>query len=255
LDNDLDHEERLEDSKKYAILTFGGEGRRFGWIKPKQFYPLKDGKTLLEYVVEKFINFSIFDQIVVTSPKNYLEETREIMLRLQSSLQNIGNTNIDVISGGESREYSVWNGIEFLKSIACENDIVTIHDGARPLISKRIILENIKRCEERGAVVTAINSTDTVSYSENGIEVEEVIERSKIYLHQTPQTFKYGIISNAMKANADRLGIFSDDASIILGVGGKIYYVNGSRKNIKITTMEDMELFSLFLRSNTDEEI
>lgn len=252
LDNDLDHEERLENSKKYAILTFGGEGRRFGWIKPKQFYPLKDGRTLLEYVVEKFIEFCIFDHIVITSPIDYLEDTKEIVSHLQSRFQDVGN--IHVISGGESREYSVWNGVEFLKPIASDSDIVLVHDGVRPLVSKEIVLENIKRCEERGAIVTAINSTDTVSYSESGIEVEELIERSKIYLHQTPQTFKYGIISNAMKSNMDRLELFSDDASIILSVGGKIHYVNGSRRNIKITTMEDMELFSLFLRSSTTEK-
>jgi len=169
LDNDLDHEERLENFKKYAILTFGGEGRRFGWIKPKQFYPLEDGRTLLEYVVEKFIEFCIFDRIVITSPIDYLEDTQEIVSHLQSRFQDAGS--IHVISGGESREYSVWNGVEFLKPIASDSDIVLVHDGARPLVSKEIVLENIKRCEECGAIVTAINSTDTVSYSESGIEV------------------------------------------------------------------------------------
>jgi len=250
LDSAFDSDEKATNRKKYAILTFGGEGKRFGWTKPKQFYPLEDGRTLLEYVVEKFIEFCIFDHIVITSPIDYLEDTQEIVSHLQSRFQNVGS--IHVISGGESREYSVWNGVEFLKSIASNDDIVVVHDGARPLVSKEIVLENIKRCEEHGAVVTAINSTDTVSYSESGIEVEELIERSKIYLHQTPQTFKYVIISNAMKANIDRLQMFSDDASIILSTGGKIYYVKGSKKNIKITTMEDMELFSLFLRSRTN---
>ncbi|HCI28734.1 MAG TPA: 2-C-methyl-D-erythritol 4-phosphate cytidylyltransferase [Fervidobacterium sp.] len=252
MDSAFDSDDKATNPKKYAILTFGGEGKRFGWTKPKQFYPLEDGRTLLEYVVEKFIDFYIFDRIVITSPKDYLDDTREIISHLQLRPQDIGNTDIDVISGGESREYSVWNGVEFLKSIASNDDIIVVHDGARPLVSKEIVLENIKRCEEHGAVVTAINSTDTVSYSESGIEVEELIERSKIYLHQTPQTFKYGIISNAMKANIDRLQLFSDDASIILSTGGKIYYVKGSKKNIKITTMEDMELFSLFLRSRTN---
>ncbi|HPZ17740.1 MAG TPA: IspD/TarI family cytidylyltransferase [Fervidobacterium sp.] len=250
MDSAFDSDEKATNRKKYAILTFGGEGKRFGWTKPKQFYPLEDGRTLLEYVVEKFIEFCIFDHIVITSPIDYLEDTQEIVSHLQSRFQNVGS--IHVISGGESREYSVWNGVEFLKSIASNDDIVVVHDGARPLVSKEIVLENIKRCEEHGAVVTAINSTDTVSYSESGIEVEELIERSKIYLHQTPQTFKYVIISNAMKANIDRLQMFSDDASIILSTGGKIYYVKGSKKNIKITTMEDMELFSLFLRSRTN---
>lgn len=250
MDSAFDSDDKATNPKKYAILTFGGEGKRFGWTKPKQFYPLEDGRTLLEYVVEKFIDFCIFDRIIITSPKDYLEDTREVISHLQLRFKSIGH--IDVISGGESREYSVWNGVEFLKSIASNDDIVVVHDGARPLVSKEIVLENIKHCEEHGAVVTAINSTDTVSYSESGIEVEELIERSKIYLHQTPQTFKYVIISNAMKTNIDRLQLFSDDASIILSTGGKIYYVKGSKKNIKITTMEDMELFSLFLRSRTN---
>lgn len=228
--------------KKHAILTFGGEGKRFGWIKPKQFYPLEDGRTLLEYVVEKFLSFEIFKKIIVVSPRDYLEETKAVL----SNLQPFSLGTISIIIGGETREYSVWNAINFLKDFALDEDIVVIHDGARPLISKEIIFENMRLCEECGAVVTAINSTDTVSYSESGVEIDEMIPRSKIYLHQTPQTFRYDIIRTAMETNLDRLDLFSDDASIVFSTGGKIHYVKGSTMNIKITTIEDMDLFSYY---------
>lgn len=225
------------DTKKYAILAFGGVGSRFGWVKPKQFYPITSEKTILEYLVEKFLSFNIFDEIVVLSPLTYIEETSKLLSKLSYE-----SHKVHIVAGGDTREHSVWNGISFLKGRAKEGDIVLIHDGARPLVSKEIIIKNIELCNFHGAIVTAISSTDTVSYSEDGLKIDEVIERSKIYMHQTPQTFNFGIIYSAMKSNLERLHVFSDDGSIVLSSGYQVYYVKGHRLNIKITTKEDLDI-------------
>lgn len=225
--------------KKYAILAFGGVGTRFSWTKPKQFYPIKNGKTLIEYLTEKFINFKLFDYIIVLSPSNYLEETKQL-LKNSSSM-------IYITSGGDTREHSIWNGLLFMqeniKNIS-DDDIVLIHDGARPNVSKELVQKNIEMCKNHGAVVTAINSSDTVSYSENGVAIEEIIERTKINLHQTPQTFKFKIIKNAIQMHLENLHTFSDDASIVSASGYDVFYVAGSRLNIKITTQEDLQILS-----------
>lgn len=224
--------------KKLAILAFGGVGIRFGWVKPKQFYPIKKDKTLLEYLVEKFLNFNLFDDILVLSPLNYIEETKKL-------LEKYSNNNVHVTCGGDTREHSIWNGLlffqEHIKNIK-DDDIVLIHDGARPNIDKAIIEKNLESCEKYDAVVTAIMPYDTVSYSNNGHKIDQIIERSKIKLHQTPQTFKFGIIKNAMEKEIGNLYQFSDDASLVIASGYDVFYVEGSRLNIKITTQEDLQI-------------
>ncbi len=226
------------ETKRYAVLAFGGQGSRFGWVKPKQFYPIKNNKTILEYIVEKFISFDLFDKIILLSPENYIDETKKIVY----GISDISRNNITILLGGNTRQHSIWNAISFLKDFVDDEDIVLIHDGARPLITKDIILSNLEECKKTGAVVTAISATDTVSYSENGKLIDEIIPRSKIYLHQTPQTFKFGIIKKSMEEHLNMLHLFSDDASIVLDSGYSVKYVNGSMMNIKITMIEDIEI-------------
>ncbi|MCX7653163.1 MAG: 2-C-methyl-D-erythritol 4-phosphate cytidylyltransferase [Fervidobacterium sp.] len=209
-------------------------GTRFGWIKPKQFYPILGEKTIIEYLVEKFLSFDIFDKIVVISPSSYIEETKNILSKHLML--------VSVVEGGDTRERSIWNGLSFLKGSAKEDDIVLIHDGARPLISKELIKANIDLCVNLGAVVTSVVSTDTLSYSENGESIDKVVERNKVRLHQTPQTFKFGIVKTAMERNFQRLDTFSDDASVVLASGYKVYYIEGHRLNIKITTQDDLDI-------------
>ncbi|MGB9613920.1 MAG: IspD/TarI family cytidylyltransferase [Fervidobacterium sp.] len=222
------------EAKRYAVLAFGGIGNRFGWEKPKQFYPLVHGKTILEYVVEKFVSFDIFNSFIVVSPKEYISEVESLIRHIRH--------NIHIIPGGNAREYSIWNAVLFLNNIAKDDDIVLIHDGVRPLVSKELVVENIEKCEKFGAAVTAMNSIDTISLSEDGLKIQEIIPRSKVYLHQTPQTFKYGIIKDAMERAKDALDKFSDDASIVLACGYDVYYVNGTKANFKITTIEDVNV-------------
>ncbi|ABS60050.1 IspD/TarI family cytidylyltransferase [Fervidobacterium nodosum] len=226
------------ETKRYAVLAFGGQGNRFGWVKPKQFYPIKNDKTILEYIVEKFISFDLFDKIILLSPENYIDETKRII----SGISDFSRNSITILPGGDTRQHSIWNAISFLKDFAYDEDIVLIHDGARPLITEDIILRNLEECRKFGAVVTAISATDTVSYSGNGELIDEIIPRSKIHLHQTPQTFKFEIIRKSMEEHLNMLHLFSDDASIVLASGYSVKYVNGSRANIKITTMEDIEI-------------
>ncbi|MGQ9856117.1 MAG: 2-C-methyl-D-erythritol 4-phosphate cytidylyltransferase [Fervidobacterium sp.] len=232
--------EKIKDTKVFALLMFGGIGSRFGWEKPKQFYKIND-RTILEYLVGKFVKMELFDRIVVVSPEKYIEETERELKSFKDS--------VCIITGGDTREHSVWNGISFLEKFAEDDNIVLIHDGARPLISEEIIIQNIEQAMKFGAVVTAINAIDTVSYSENGSKIEEIIPRSKLFLHQTPQTFKYGLIKSAMERVIDSLYLFSDDASVVLSSGHEVYYVQGSRLNVKVTNQEDVE-FVRFLLEN-----
>lgn len=231
--------------KAYALLMFGGIGSRFGWDKPKQFYVIDEihKKTLLQLVVGKFVDFNLFDKIVIVCPEKYFNETKKLLSEYGSLL--------DFVVGGDTREHSVWNGLVFLENFAGEEDIVVIHDGARPLISKEIVQKNIEYAKHYGAVVTAINVTDTISYSENGERIDEIIPRSKVFIHQTPQTFKYRIIKDAMESCLEILHTFTDEASIVTASGIDVYYVGGSKINIKVTTPEDVIFVKRHLNDNS----
>ncbi|WP_448376956.1 IspD/TarI family cytidylyltransferase [Fervidobacterium sp.] len=233
----------MERVKFYALLMFGGVGSRFGWEKPKQFYPIDElsKKTLLEYVVERFVRFEVFDKIVVVSPFEYLSETKEL-LRIYSS--------VEITTGGDSREHSVWNGINYLKDVASDDDIIVIHDGARPLVEKSIIEKSIESAQKYGTGITVINAVDTVSYSEDGIKIDKMIPRTKVFLHQTPQTFKYGLIKSCMEKQIDKIHMFTDEASILIASGFEVYYVRGSRTNIKVTTIDDIALVKRYTENS-----
>jgi len=229
-----------ERNKYFALLMFGGIGSRFGWEKPKQFYSIDEisGKTLLEYVVERFVKFDLFDKIVVVSPADYLNETKELLKSYNE---------LEFASGGESREHSVWNGIRYLESFSNNDDIVVIHDGARPLIEKEIVKLNIEKAEMYGSAITVTNVVDTVSYSENGVKIDNIVPRTKVFLHQTPQTFKYGLIKRCFEKHLNDLGIFTDEASMLLASGFDVYYVHGSRLNIKVTTLDDISFVRRYI--------
>lgn len=156
---------------------------------------------------------------------------------------------VELCVGGVSREHSVLNALSKLHGVADNEDIVLIHDGARPLVSKSLVSRNLEACAKYGAVVTAVNATDTVSISSNGKTVQSIVPRQTVYLHQTPQTFKYGVLWKCFLTKADHLEEFSDDASIVLSCGYTVFYVEGERTNVKLTTFEDLPILENILQA------
>ncbi|ODN31066.1 2-C-methyl-D-erythritol 4-phosphate cytidylyltransferase [Fervidobacterium thailandense] len=229
--------------RTYGILLFGGIGKRFGWVKPKQFFLLPNGKMIMEFVVERFVSWGLFHKIIVVTAEEWREETEKVLAGL------VREREIELCVGGVSRERSVLNALYKLEDVANEEDIVLIHDGARPLVSRNVVERNLEACKKYGAVVTAINATDTVSLSRNGESVETVVQRQNVYLHQTPQTFKYGILRECFQRNLEHLDQFSDDASIVFSCGYKVFYVEGERTNVKLTTFEDLYILKALIES------
>lgn len=215
-----------------ALIVAGGSGTRFGGETPKQFL-LIDNKPLLAYTIEAFNKVKNIDQIVLVVPKEYINEVKKY--KVDFNLSKISK----VVEGGTTRQESVKNG---LLSINCnDEDIILIHDGARPLINEDIIAANIQECSKYQAVETVIPMVDTVIKSEDGTKLDSVKNRNELYQVQTPQTFKYSLIKKAHLICKDNL--VSDDAQLIKNMGINVHLVIGSRTNIKITNKEDLELF------------
>jgi 2-C-methyl-D-erythritol 4-phosphate cytidylyltransferase len=216
--------------KIIAIIAAGGQGKRVKGELPKQFLMLKD-KPILAHTVDKFERCELVDEIILVVPEGYLEYCS------QAIVDKYGFNKVrKVICGGNERQDSVYLGLK-----ACPNDasIVVIHDGVRPLISSEKISESIRICEKKRAVVLAVPVKDTVKRVEQN-HIVITLDRSKLWLTQTPQTFEYKLILDAYKKAEEDNFVGTDDSALVERLGCGVTILEGDYKNIKITTAEDL---------------
>lgn len=219
-----------------ALVLAGGKGIRMGVDIPKQYIEY-DNKPILVHTLQAFAQNAQIDKICVICPSDSIEYARQLVEK--HNVQKVAW----VAAGGDSRRESSYIGVKRLSLESDENDIVLIHDGARPKVSQRIIDENIAIAQKCGACETVIPSQDTIAVSEDGKKISCIPERKKMYNVQTPQTFKIGVILGAHEAWIEKAGgDATDDASLVLATGQDVYIVEGEKNNLKITTEEDLRI-------------
>ena len=225
----------------YALIVAAGKGLRMGNTDvPKQFL-LVNGKPLLVYTIEAFEHSKEIDGIYVVTSKEYIEVIKDWCKSYK--LKKI----IKVIEGGDSRQESVYLGLKGMT--IKEDDVVLIHDGARPLVTKDIIKNNIECCLKYDAADTVIRVSDTIINSKDGKTVNEIPSRDELYQSQTPQTFKYGLIIKAHEAaSAGQIPNVTDDAKLVKALGKDVHLVEGNKQNFKITTPDDLSIFEVLIR-------
>ena len=223
-----------------ALILAAGSGSRMGNTdKPKQFLPIY-GKPLMVHTIEAFEMHDEVDAVVISTNEEYIDQVKVWCKQYDLSKVKM------IVAGGDSRQISVYNGLQAVKKLANGDDIVLIHDSARPLISQKIISDNIKGAESFGAVDTVIHATDTIVESKDGEKISNIPNRKELYQGQTPQTFKYEIILKAHKQKLDNIEV-TDDCKLVHHMGIKIHFVPGSRRNFKITYQEDLDILKAFL--------
>ena len=190
---------------------------------PKQFLNLKEEPILL-HTLKKFQDFCPDSNIIITINKNYISYWKEICEKLK--IRN----KYKLVVGGETRFHSVQNSLKLIKS----NSIVAIHDGVRPMFTKKLIYKLFDKIKTHDCVVPYVSTNDTVKVK--GIKVN----RKELMLIQTPQLFKGNVIKKAYKQKHKKT--FTDDSSVVESIGHKIKYVKGELENIKITTIEDLKI-------------
>lgn len=230
-------------SKKVAIIiTAAGSSTRIGGGIKKEYLPLQNG-TVLSYCANTFLNAFIknpdyvISDFIVTCPEGGVDVCKE---NLYKSLVQLPDTfeSIKIVEGGESRQQSVLNG---LKAIENSPDIVAIHDGARPFVNSRIILDTIQASLENGAAVPGITPTDTQKQiDENGFIVQH-LQRSSLKAVQTPQCFIFSKLLEAHIKASEENHEYTDDTEIWGKYCGKVKIVEGEPENIKITFPQDLE--------------
>ncbi|TKZ35638.1 IspD/TarI family cytidylyltransferase [Brachyspira catarrhinii] len=230
--------------KKTLILLIAGSSKRFlGKIK-KQFVKINN-KPLFIYTLESMLKFK-FDNIIIASLKEDLNNIKKI---INKNLLN--GENISYVEGGSERVYSVYNAMKFIKENNINTDFVFIHDGVRPIVSKKEIKELYDNVVKKNAVILASKVVDTIKKVDSKKNIIETIDRNFIYRAATPQAFNFRRYMMAMeKYMSDvkykkRLGkkIATDDAEIYSAYAGKVAIVECSSNNIKITNKEDLNLF------------
>ncbi len=213
--------------KVNAIIPAGGTSSRFG-NKNKLLEKIYD-KEVIRYTIEAFEKSEI-DEIIICANINIIEELKEIFKNSQK---------VKIIEGGATRQESVFNG---LKASKC--DYVLIHDGARPMISTDLINSAIEEVKTKKALTVATKTIDTIKEVIDG-KIVRTIDRAKLYNTQTPQAFEYNLIKDAhMKLYGQN---FTDDAGMLEELGQTVYILNGSYKNIKITTQNDIDIAKIYL--------
>jgi 2-C-methyl-D-erythritol 4-phosphate cytidylyltransferase len=220
-----------------AIIVAAGSGQRFG-SHPKQFVNLL-GKPLIVHTLERFESCAAIDEIVLVLSDEDRHEFETINLEFEiSKLKSI-------VVGGKTRAESVKNALDAVE--ANHDDIIAVHDGARPLVSADEIKSVIGKADEAGAACLVSDVTDTIKEIEDG-QIVRTIDRSRLRRALTPQAFRYDILCRAFDG-LDLDESITDECYLVEKLGVKIALVEGSARNIKITRAEDLILAEGFLKS------
>ena len=214
-----------------AIVLAGGTGKRMGSSTSKQFL-LLDNRPILVHTLQVFEECKPIDGVYLVVNHKDLPVIQEEVLE-----QYRFNKIMKLVIGGRLRQDSVRNGIEAIDE-SC--DIVVIHDAARPFVSPSFIEKSIFLMEMYDAIIPALPVKDTIKVVSKEGYVIKTLERDALWNIQTPQTFKYDLISKAYREGMAKKLFGYDDSTFIEYLGKKVKVVEGSPYNIKITTPEDL---------------
>lgn len=226
-------------TKADAVIVSAGKGHRFMEAKKKQFHLLGE-KPILAHTLEKFEACPLIHSILLVVGQEDMDYClKEIIEKYK--YQKISQ----IIPGGKQRQESVKNGIDALPNNV---EVVVIHDGVRPFVTREMIEESIRSAIRFQAVAFGLPVKDTIKMVNPDGTVFKTLERESLWQIQTPQTFRIALIKKAYHQATEDGFIGTDDASLIERLGEKVHILPGSYNNIKITTPEDLILANLFLK-------
>lgn len=225
--------------KNSAVIVAAGSGTRFGGNKPKQFLEII-GKPVIIHTLERFEYCPQIKEIVLVLPEKEIADFSGTIEKY--NLKKL----VQTVAGGRTRAESVWNGLSATNSGT--SDVIAIHDGARPLVSIEEITKTIEKAQETGAACLVANVTDTIKEVWDD-KIVRTVDRAKLRRALTPQCFSYEILKRAFEENKIENSLATDESFLVENLGIEVSIVEGSAKNIKITTPEDLILAEKLLRS------
>lgn len=230
-----------------ALILAGGSGTRTEQSIPKQFLPINDNPIII-YTLKAFQKHPEVDAIIVSCISGWHDV-------LKGYAAAAGITKLRwVVDGGDNGQSSARNALLTLEDICDSEDIVIIHDAVRPMISQEIITDCIAKAREFGSGLSAIRCQETIMWTNDGETGRTGIDRNDIMRVQTPQAYKYGKVLWAHKEALKR-GITNSvyTNTLMMELGEELHFSIGSNKNIKITTLEDIDMFKALYVTRRDK--
>jgi 2-C-methyl-D-erythritol 4-phosphate cytidylyltransferase len=226
-----------------AIIIAGGVGSRMGKDIPKQFIEVK-GKPVLAYTLEGFQKHPLIDAIEVVCIDGWEDD-------VWAYVEQYGITKLKWITkGGASGQESIRNGVYNLKDKCSSDDNIVIHDGIRPLVEDYVLEDIIEKCNEYGNGVTSMPYNEQIFLVDDDISTVKYIPRETLRRVATPQAYKYQLLDDKYhEAFEKEIGIYGSSYTntMMVELGVRLYFANGSDRNLKLTTPGDLEIFEAML--------
>ena len=225
-----------------ALIFAGGTGQRMkNTAKPKQFLELY-GKPIIIYTLEVFQNHPEIDKIVIPCVHGWENYLRNLIDKYHI-------TKVEsVITGGKDTQESKLKALQYLKFSTKDDDIILLHDAVRPIITEKIISENIESVKKYGNAITAAPFIETCIVSRNKEVIDQSIPRNTLFIAKAPQSFYFrDVLAAHTKGSTMPYTITIDTCSLMTKLGQKLHIVRCDNDNIKITTPDDYFLFKALI--------
>lgn len=233
--------------KTVAVILAGGIGSRMQLEIPKQFVKIKN-KPIIVYTLENFQKSERIDEILIVCVEGWNDYIKSLVE--EYNLSKVKH----IILGGECGHDSTRNAVFYLENYLSFNDVVIIHDAARPLVPQIVIDDMLNICNDYSNASASIPCYETMLFTNDGISGNKEIDRKKVIRIQTPQAYKFEILFDVYhKAENENKHDFVYADLAVAYYGYDIYFSKGFINNIKITTKEDLTLFNYLLDFSEDE--
>lgn len=228
-----------------AVILSGGSGTRMGLSIPKQYYEIK-GKMVIEYCLETFLHHNSIDSILICLASEWKPCVREVLVNHPT------NKPVYFAESGSSRQGTVINAMEAINRLGvADDDIVLIHEAARPLVSAMVICRCLDAMAYAEAALPVVPLKNTTYVSRDGKSVDSIPERQKLWSGQAPEVFRFRSYYNVIKnSSTDELLNLTGGTEAAFKAGLKCVLVEGEESNFKITTQTDLAIFEKLLETN-----
>ena len=222
----------------YALILSGGTGTRFGGSVPKQYITVKE-KPVVGYCIDTFQSVSQIDRIVIVASEKWFGVLSDYLAK-----NRITKFSAFAVSG-KSRQHSVLNGLEAIKKLGAErDDLVVIHDAARPCVSEKIILGCLDSLTDHDMSMPVTAVKETIYYSENGQAITGLLNRDRLYAGQAPEGCRFGSYYHVNRILSDEeLSSVRGTCAVGFQYGLSVKLFPGDETNFKITTQGDLSRF------------
>ena len=224
-----------------AIILSGGTGVRLGGNIPKQYIEV-NGRPIIADCIETFEKHPLVDKYVIVAAKEWEEYILQVLDGLKVTKADTGKFS-GFASPGENRQLSIYSGLKLIEEFTADDDIVIVHDAARPFVTEETITNLIKACESADGAMPALPVKDTMYVQENG-RVKSLIDRDSLIAGQAPEAFLYRKYIAANEALLpEKILSIKGSTEPAFQAGMDIAVIEGDENNFKITTKEDLDRY------------